>query len=341
MIPLRASRLLVYREVTDHPLMSARAERLMRGIQADVIEYDVDDDRLEDVLQETGLAHPPLMGMKNESDPLVIFNYWRFDEPPELREKRRRQYPLLFSNTTAKFSGVEGFDWRDSGSPRYRKRTGLVCNPAWQIHSIGGCHFRCAYCSLGWVVNILMNVEDFMDRLAQRLEIDPFARSQKLWQYDNQTDTVCFEPEYGMTAALVEFFARTEGKWLELYVGKSDHVDFLLDLDHRGKTVCCWSLSARTQSTLIEWRTAPMEARIEAMAKCRQAGYPVRVRFSPIVPVRGWQDENREMIDLLFEAVQPDLVTFETLRFMDYPKLVKYIDPDLLDEEFLEVMEQA
>ncbi len=341
MIPLEASRLLIYREVADDPYMSRRAERLMQFIHAEEVEYDVTDERLEEVLRETGLAHPPLMGMHNENRPLVIFNHWRFDEPVDLQRKRRAQYPTVFSNSTVKFSGVEGFDWRDSGSRLWRERTGLVCNPAWQLHSIGGCHFRCAYCSLGWCINILMNVEEYMARLAKRLEIDAWARAQKLWQYDNQTDTVCFEPEFGMAPALVEFFARKEGKWLELYVGKSDHVDFLLELDHRGKTVCCWSLSGPTQSTEIEWRAAPMDARIEAMARCREAGYPVRVRFSPIVPVRNWREENREMIERLFSAVQPDLVTFETLRFMDYQKIVRYLDPELLDEEFLEVMERA
>ena len=37
----------------------------------------------------------------------------------------------------------------------------------------------------------------------------------------------------------------------QLYVGKSSHVDYFLDHDHRGHTTCCWSLSTETQ-----WREA-------------------------------------------------------------------------------------
>jgi len=339
MIPIKASKLLIYREVWQNPRIRDRAERLMRNITAEETLYDVDDEKLADIVREMKLGSRPVMGMRNECKPVVIFNHWRFDEPLELYLARRNKYPELFSWPTVKFAGDRGFDWRESGSARYRRRTGLVCNPAWQIHSVGGCPFRCAYCSLGWSINILMNFEEYMARLDAR--IDRFAPGQKLFQYDNETDTVCFEPEYDAVRQLVEYFARKPGKWLELYVGKSDNVDFLLDLEHHGKTICCWSLSARTQSALFEWRTANMEERIEAMRRCREAGYDVRVRFSPIIPVRNWQEENCEMIEMLFNRVQPDLVTFETLRFMDYDKIVRYMDLDLLDPDWLEAMEEA
>ena len=339
MLKIRASKLLIYREVMDDPRMRDRAERMMGNIEADEVVYDLDDAMLADIVREMGLNSRPLMGMRDGHAPVVIFNYWRFDEPIELYLARRNRYPELFSWPVMKFGGDRGFDWRESGSLRYRRRTGLVCNPAWQLHSIGGCPFRCAYCSLGWSINIMMNFEEYVERLDDR--IDRFAPRQKLFQYDNETDTVCFEPEYGGAAMLIEYFARKPGKWLELYVGKSDNVDFLLDLDHRGKTICCWSLSARTQSSLIERGTASMEERIEAMRKCREAGYDVRVRFSPIIPVRNWREENSEMIELLFEKVQPDLVTFESLRFLDYDKVMKYLDPELLDPEWLEAMERA
>ena len=68
------------------------------------------------------------------------------------------------------------------------------------------------------------------------------APNQTLFQWDNGTDPVCWEPEYGGTRLLVELFARQPDKYLELYVGKSDHVDYFLDYDHRGHTICCWSL---------------------------------------------------------------------------------------------------
>lgn len=195
----------------------------------------------------------------------------------------------------------------------------------------------------------MLNLEDFVARLEEYLQGKPPAGSQPaggswhqtLWQYDNWTDTVCFEPEYGGAKLLVEYFARQPGKYLELYVGKSDNVDFLLSLDHRGHTIPCWSVSGPTQSARIERGAAPMARRIEAARKCQQAGYRVRFRFSPIIPVKNWETENREMIERVFAETRPDLITFEPLRFLDFAAIQECLDVSLLAPEFLEVMKST
>ncbi len=128
--------------------------------------------------------------------------------------------------------------------------------------------------------------------------------SRGLFQHDNQTGAVFFKPQYGGCRLLVEFLRRP-GQALEICVGKSAHVDFLLDLDHQGHTVSCWSLAGRILSREIEWRSTPMEMRIEAMRFFQQAGYPARMRFSPVIPVKNRRAENAEMIARLFEAVRP------------------------------------
>jgi len=50
-------------------------------------------------------------------------------------------------------------------------------------------------------------------------------------------------------------------------------------------------MSGPTQSRLIDKRTPTTEQRIDAMRKAQSAGYLVRARLSPIVPVRNWRDE--------------------------------------------------
>jgi len=330
MLPIEASKLLIVEGVEGDPCMRARVERLRPGIFADDVRR-VGDAELAAVVK-ADLAAAPHNGMKADFRPVVILNRFRFDDGEAERRRRAEAFPDL---NRLKFNGYGGFDWRDSGSPAWRQGTGLVCQPAWQLHTIVGCHFRCAYCHLSWVLNVMMNMEDFVERLDGWMDQCPL---QTLFQYDNWTDTVCFEPEHGGSKLLIDYFARKPGRALELYVGKSDHVDWMLGYDHRGHTVCCWSVSAATQSRLFEYRSAPMEARIEAMRKCQQAGYPVRVRFSPIVPVRNWEAENREMIRRLFSRVRPDVVTIETIRFLTYEAMASCFDPSLLDEEFVAAM---
>jgi len=332
-LPIAASKLLIVEGVEDDPQMRARADRLRTGITTADVRH-VGDPALNRIITEE-FSPGQHNGMRGDFEPIVIFNRFRFDDSEEERRRRTEAYPAL---AQLKFNGYGGFDWRESGSAAYRERTGLVCQPAWAIHSVTGCHFRCAYCHLSRVLNLMLNMEDFVGRLDGWIEQCP---RQTLFQHDNYTDIVCFEPEYGGTKLLIDYFAEQPGRALELYVGKSDHVDFMLGYNHRGHTVCCWSLSGRTQSTQFEYRSAPMEARIDAMRKCQEAGYPVRVRLSPIIPVRNWRDENREMIELLFEKVSPDVVTVETIRFLDYDKMCEIFDLSLLDGEFLAAMEAA
>ncbi len=333
MLPLPAASVLIVDGVEDDDLACARMERLLSGIPCDDVRH-VTDEELNHIIEHELPGHGN-HGMRREIKPVVVLNRGRFDDGREEQQRRTDAFPALKPRM---LNGYDMFHWRPSGSPQYRRETGLVCQPAWQLHTISGCHFRCAYCSLGWLVNIMMNLEEFVSRLDGWLEQCP---DQTLFQYDNGTDTVCFEPEYGGAKLLIEYFAHRSGQALELYVGKSDHVDFLLDYDHRGHTVCCWSLSACTQSAEFEWRAAPMESRIEAIRKCQEAGYPVRVRFSPIIPVKGWREENREMIELLFSKTAPDVITIETIRFSDCEAMRRIFDMSLLDEEFVRAMKDA
>jgi spore photoproduct lyase len=57
------------------------------------------------------------------------------------------------------------------------------------------------------------------------------------------------------------------------------------------------------------------ERRLEACRKVQEAGYPVRMRLDPIVPVDGWERAYSETIRKIFEKVSPERVTLGTLRF--------------------------
>ena len=87
---------------------------------------------------------------------------------------------------------------------------------------------------------------------------------------------------------------------------KSDNVDHLLNLAHNGHTIISWTVSCNTVAREIEKQTPTMEERVQAAVKCQKAGYTVRFRFSPIIPIKNWQAENREMIEKLFAKVKKE-----------------------------------
>lgn len=207
------------------------------------------------------------------------------------------------------------------------RNCGACCQTALQLNLVDGCVFRCAYCGFGRVLVIALDVERFMAGLDEVFAQYP---AQRLYKFSNMTDLPPFEPELDAVPPMVARFAREEGRYLMLFT-KSDAIDFLLDLDHRGHTIVSWSMSSATPSRVIEKRTPTMEARIEAMRKAQAAGYLVRARLSPIVPVRNWRDEYGEFFEKLFAACRPDLVTLELLGWFDVEDLPRVIPVELLD----------
>ena len=343
MMPINARGVYIKQEAADDPRSMARIERMMAFIHCEGEPVIIGDAGLNQLLLDERSKWGSHGTRGDEIEPVVIFNQFLYDHSPEEQERRKQAFPQLFSGGgPAQYGGYGGFDWRRSGDEDYRQKTGLVCQPAYALHSFWGCHFRCAYCNLGHIAHAYVNVEDWCNHIEECLKtVDEKSPGQKLFQWDNGSDIVCWEPEYGGTKLLVDLFARQENRHLELYVGKSDIVDFMLDYDHKGHTVCCWSLSHDSQARLVEPRTASMEARLAAARKCQEAGYPVRIRLSPMIPMVGWEQDIRHMIQRMFEEIKPDIITMEPLRFYTYDKLLKDFAPGVIDPEFLDSMKET
>jgi len=225
-------------------------------------------------------------------------------------------------------------NWRDAGE--ILQSGGVHCQSAAELNLIMGCPFRCSYCGFGRLVTVPMDVERFVSRLDEALDRHP---DQTLWKFSNMSDLPAFEPEYGAIPALVERFADQPSAWMMLFT-KSDAVDFLLPLEHRGHTIIAWSLSCDTVSQLIEKRTASLADRLAAMKRAQEAGYHVRAGLSPIVPVANWRQEYGEFFEQLFEACRPDVISLHALGWFDFEDLDQLIPREMIDPRAYTVAEE-
>jgi len=321
----------VHDDVAADPLSMARVERMLPCLKG--VEVATGGDA---VMNEWVAAqqYPGklLWGERPEPrDPDLAFIRTRYDAPEE-KQRRAEAYPKLRYRNLLGYGGVT---WREDGTPEWRERTGTICQPAWQIHSANGCAFRCAYCWFGDLIGLTVNIEE---QIAHFDELFERAPKQRIWKWDNQTDINVFEPEWDATKLMIERFAREDERYLLLYTGKSDNVDFMLDLDHQGQTVICWSLSPETQARVLEPRTALAFDRVAAAGKCYDAGYAVRFRFSPIIPVVNWRREYADLIHAIFESCRPDVISLCPFGWMDVPQAERCLDLDVIDPDALAAM---
>lgn len=329
MVKMKPPEVYVHKSVYGNELARKRLDRMMESIETDEIHL-VDDASLEEAVKANKwleMASKRTGEIKRESAPIIVFNTFRFLSEEGFRALANRHMAL----SAYHFLGNGHWTYRNSVGNR-----NSICKSAYEIHSAWGCYHACDYCHVKNFLNIMMNLEEFVEHLDELVKRESW---QQLYKYDNHTDTICLEPEYGASELLVNYFAQQDDKYLMLYT-KSDNVDHLLNLDHSGKTIINWTLSCNTVSERIEKNAPAMEDRIRAAQMCQKAGYIVRFRFSPIIPIKGWQDENKEMIEKLFSNVKPDLITMDVLGWMSAEQIRNSMDISLLDDEYRELVER-
>ena len=252
------------------------------------------------------------------------------DLPPGGLGNRKRDKSLI---VFARFCGDEVYpdcSWRQLRSARHEwQEHQVLCQTAIEIQSVVGCPFDCTYCPYSTFLCVRLDVETFVQRVAA---LARSRRTQALFKLNNRSDTLGLEPEYGLAPALVKLFAGLDEKYLLLY-SKGVGVDSLLDLDHRGKTVASFTLTPPSVARLLEQSAPSPGLRIGAMGKLSRAGYPVRVRLSPIVPLRGWQKQYLRLLRSIQKVAQPELLTLWTLSMIELSELPAIVPLESLDPQ--------
>lgn len=235
-----------------------------------------------------------------------------------------------------RFSGDEvfpGYSWkelRDGG--RELDRNGVRCHTGVEIQSAVGCPYDCTYCPYSSFLCVRTDVETLVDRVRDLVEKRP---KQLLYKLNNRTDTLGLEPEHGVASALIELFSQLDRRYLLLYT-KGGEVDHLLDLDHQNKTIASFTITPPSVAKLLEPSAPTTEERLEAIEKLSRAGYPIRLRFSPIVPIENWRQIYHDLIEDIYRRSTPEMITLWTLSMIDIDELDRLVPFESLDSNILD-----
>ena len=314
MEPMRAERVVIARSVLDDPPSQARLDAMLRHVDAPRTDV-LDDDEVERLLVELGpRAGRPRGGLEGRGRAKELIAFARFGPAPAVREV----FP--------------GYSWRELRNGRVQgEEHGVLCQTAIEVQSVVGCPFDCAYCPYTSFVCIRLDVEVFADQVEALVRARP---SQTLWKLNNRSDTLAFEPEYGLAAALVERFARFEEAMLLLY-SKGDSVEHLVGLRHAGRTAASFTITPEPIAELLEQGAPSPASRIAALGTLHQAGYPTRVRFSPIVPLVGFREAYDDLARRIALVGAPELITMWTLSMVELAELPRILPLEQRDGDVL------
>jgi spore photoproduct lyase len=183
------------------------------------------------------------------------------------------------------------------------------------------CSLECTYCILQAYFNqpnlrLFGNADEMLRLLADELASHP--RELHRFGTGEFTDSLLLDPLTELSCRLVPFFAGRSNAILELKT-KTDFIGQLLDLPHGGNTIVAWSLNSPTIRKSEESRAASIPERLRAALRCAEAGYSLAFHFDPLVEHPGWQAGYGDVLDRLFEAVDPGKIVYISLgafRFM-------------------------
>lgn len=226
-----------------------------------------------------------------------------------------------------RLTGLRGADERETyrrakstlavvvSPPSERKLQPIPPSADWQFHIARGCPAHCQYCYLAGSLpgppvtrafanldDILAGLGDFVGRGAVTSRQTARAAEGTTFEASCYTDPLGIEHLTGSLARTIEHFGRRDDEASLRFTTKFDAVDGLLELDHRGRTRARFSLNAQPV-TGFEGGTAPLHARIGALAKLARAGYPIGLTIAPIMPIDDWQAHYGVLLDDVAEAL--------------------------------------
>jgi spore photoproduct lyase len=181
-----------------------------------------------------------------------------------------------------------------------------------------GCFYQCDWCYLKSTyraafpfITVRVQYDKIKKQITKRLRS---AQGSFIFNSGELADSLSMEHLTKAGREFIPWFGKTQNGYLFMLT-KSDNVDHILNLPHNGHTIVAWSLNNEMVSRKFEVGAPPFERRLKAAHKIQEAGYRLRIRLDPVVPLDGWRSAYSETIERIFNKVSPERITIGTLRF--------------------------
>lgn len=195
----------------------------------------------------------------------------------------------------------------------------VVCPHFLELKWANGCYFDCAWCYLNGTFRYFERGKKpyFKDREKIKQHLMAFFEKsngrREILNTGELSDSFLSENTKQPFSKFIIPIFEGQNKHKVLFLTKSTEIGNLLEIRNHKQTIISFSLNA--EDVAKRWEKAPWPAdRIEAARKVSEAGYEVRIRIDPLVPITNWQNQYIDLIDKIFCNFIPERITLGSLR---------------------------
>jgi spore photoproduct lyase len=203
-------------------------------------------------------------------------------------------------------------------TPKPKNSSDVVCPHFLELKWAYGCPFDCSWCYLKGTFRFRPNGKEPVIKDYEKIELHTRAfleegRNPEILNTGEIADSLMNENSDKPFSKFIIPLFETQKLHKVMFLTKSSNVKNLLEIEPHHQAIISFSLNAIPVAK--RWEKAPsILKRIEAAKKVHQAGYEVRIRIDPMVPIDGWKESYQELVDLIFENLSPERITLGSLR---------------------------
>lgn len=186
------------------------------------------------------------------------------------------------------------------------------------------CVYDCRYCFLQGMYQsanyvVFVNFTDFFAGISDQQKVLADS-NQTGWFFSGyDCDSLALEPVTHFIDNALDKFATLPDAWLELRT-KSTQIRPLLKREAMPNCVVAFSLSPEEIVNALEHKTASLEKRLQAAATLAERGWPIGLRFDPVIGTENFEDIYTRLFDRVFDSLPDTAIHSVSLGPFRLPK---------------------
>jgi spore photoproduct lyase len=233
-----------------------------------------------------------------------------------------KEYPLLDGSTRPliKQVGDGSIITRFEKTPPPKKPTDVVCPHFLELKWGTGCLFHCSWCYLNGTLRFAPKKTKpyFKDFAKIEQHVRAFLENvdwcEELLNTGELSDSLMYERNGNPFSKFILSLFGQQERHKVLFLTKDKYVNNLLQSEHKSQAIVSFSLNADEAAKRFENGAPSVAERIEAADRISKAGYEVRIRIDPMVPIPNWEEGYKSLVDQIFSKFVPSRITLGSLR---------------------------